>query len=248
MDWKTDASGIGWYVGKPQQGKTTLALEHLAEIITIHKKPALVLDCGGAMQFRDKYHEAKTLDVIDTLWQYRENCYYTQEDIAEVDQICRAFRKAGNGILFVDEAIHTLNSKGACSEELLLLMRTRAHSNTHILLTTQNLSSDIPQTAFNCDPAVYLFAISPSALRAQETAEKLWDIPRARSTSIPQFQHIRADEIGPINPVQSKGAPPPPQSEGRAPRAVGEPQVHGSSVPTVQPSVSTAPPSAQHPA
>lgn len=249
MTWINDPSGIAWYVGRPQYGKTYLALKHLAEIISLHKKPALVLDCGGVSTFVDKYHESKVLDVIDTLWQYRENCYYTQNDIEEVDKICFAFRKAGNGVLLVDEAIYTLNARGECSDELLKLMRTRGHSNTHILLTTQNLSSDIPQPAFSCGPAVHVFCLD--ALRSQELAEKLWGIPRSVSSTLPKYQWIQKGEgveNTPINPAPVKEALPAPLKAKGAPHAqaneepnLSTPAIPAHSPPTAQDTPSTEP-------
>lgn len=192
MTWITQPSCIAWYVGAPQQKKTTLALQHAAELISYHRKPCLILDCGGAWQFAEKYHEVKVLDVIDTLWSIRDHCYYTPETVEEVDRICKAYRKAHNAILFVDEAIHVLDARGKCSRELLLLMRTRAHCGAHIVLTTQHLSSDIPQSAFSCGPELYVFR--NDSPRSLEVAERNWSLPPSLVSELKVGQYIHKSE------------------------------------------------------
>lgn len=190
MSFPDTPSGVAWYVGAPQRGKTTLALKHAEQLSVSTGKPCLTLDLGGARQFVDEYHEISLGDIADGLWTSGEHLYYTPDDVGDIDSLCKMLAKGRDFILVVDEAVHALNAKGAKSAELLKIMRTHSHARAHILLTTQHFSGDIPSEARSVDPHLYIFTVSKQALPTLELLEAYYGIERERVTSLPVGEFI----------------------------------------------------------
>jgi len=186
-------SGIAWYVGAPQQGKTTLALRHVRELVERTGKPCITLDLGSVTQFKDIYHEANVHDLIDAVWGGGDHVVYSPASIPEIDRLAKAISRAGECIVLIDEAIYALNGKGACSQGLLAVMRAHAHCNVHFLLTTQHFSGDLPAAARSMSPWIYLFRVSKSAIPTLDYLETYHGIERERVTSLKVGEFIELD-------------------------------------------------------
>ncbi len=162
-------SGVIWYAGAPNTGKTTLALKHAHEIVIATRRPVMVLDSISAKNFREEYHEENVEELVEGAWLDGVHTWYTPKSREEVEQICDACYHAGNIVLIIDETANWLTAKSGIDTGLLRLMRSHRHCLVNVLLTTQHLSGDIPQAAFACDPDIYLFlTTAPAALKVIE--------------------------------------------------------------------------------
>lgn len=183
-------SGVRWYVGAPQTGKTTLALRHASQLVTERDVPLLVLDWGGVSNFLDEYHVHTPAAAVEELYGAKEHTFYTPASREDADELLAAVYEAGDSIVLIDEAHYQLG-RHATSKPLLRLMRAHAHRRVHVLLTTQHLTGDIPQEAFACSPLVHVFRTS--ARTALERLEDDYGLDPNQLRALETGAYIRVD-------------------------------------------------------
>jgi hypothetical protein len=163
----TRPNGCAWYVGAPQSGKTTLASVHARKWSEALGRPVVVVDSEGTRDFVRVEHFDDVRELAGAVWGQGSWAAITPEDVRQVDELAGAVRRGGNVVLLVDEAHYWLAS--ARSTGLLRLMRSTQHSRLRVLLTTQHLSGDVPQSALACDPDLFVFrTTSPRSLDVLE--------------------------------------------------------------------------------
>lgn len=86
--------------------------------------------------------------------------------------LIRAAHENGFVILIVDETSYYLTARSGETPPYVALMRAHRHVPAWVLGTTQSLSGDVPQTAYNCCPHIYCFrTLSETGL---DTIRRRW--------------------------------------------------------------------------
>lgn len=158
-------TGVSWYIGCPNSGKTTLARAHAIAAAAANSWPILVVDTEGVAQLAGFPHARTVGQAVDWVWTRRQSCAFTPRGDDDLEALVRAARKPGRLNLFIDEAHAWLSARSAASDSMIRLMRAHRHSKLRIFLTTQHLSGDIPQAALACSPELFVFrCTSPATL------------------------------------------------------------------------------------
>lgn len=198
-------SGIRWYVGIPECGKTYLALQKIAADQQVDGYPCLTFDMIGAKNFLDMPHvqtfgrpaSAVVDEVVDALWVRRVSCIVgprlSEELIEELFIACQGGRRVH---VFIDEALEVAGPNWV-SRELRELMKGHRHYEVTVDLTTQHFG-DVSSKAISADPTFYLFRLAPGA--SVERASRLTGIPEEELLSLPQYEY-KAHRAG-FNPPQ----------------------------------------------
>lgn len=183
------AYGVRWVVGAPQSGKTTLARHLAAQLRKERNVPVVVLDSQQVHNFAD-LPERQLSDLAGTVWKEpRASVRVVPRDLADVERICGAIRRARDVVLLVDEAHYWLSAQSGSSAELVGLMRATQHARADLILTTQHLTGDVPQAALSCTTEIYAFrCTSPRVLKCLETD---FGLDRRQVAQLPRFQCMR---------------------------------------------------------
>lgn len=183
-----EGSGIEWFVGAPESGKTTLALKHAFALVEMRRVPLIVVDNGHIPMFADKYHEQNIDELCEGVWREGVSCYYTPKDpLIDVDIICDACYEAKDCIILIDETNYSVTARSPVKSGFLRLMRSHQHCRVHVLCTTQHLSGDIPAACFSCAPHVYIFRTTSRP--ALKMIEEEWNLDRNTAMNLPQFEY-----------------------------------------------------------
>jgi hypothetical protein len=180
-------TGVRWYVGIPDSGKTTLAKRHLAELVEENGNPALILDSSSVDQLADVRHARSIRECIEWVWGAGHHAAYLPNDAEEVDRLARACIDPGNVNLLIDEAHHWLTSRRGTDGPLLKLMRAHRHARANVLCTTQHLTGDIPHAAISCAPRLYVFRCVDEAVL---DCLKKQGLDPEQAKGLAQFQHV----------------------------------------------------------
>lgn len=158
-------TGVAWYIGCPNSGKTTLARAHACQAARENGWPILVVDTEGVAQL-SSFPRARCLEAaVRMVWAERQSCSLACPTPDDFAGLLRAARRPGRVNLLVDEAHAWLNARSDSSDALIRLMRAHRHAKLRLFLTTQHLSGDIPQSALACSPELYVFrCTSPATL------------------------------------------------------------------------------------
>ena len=169
-------SGVYWYAGISQSGKTTLALAHVARDIESSGRAALIVDPACASNLRGEYHAESVRETIDRVWGRDVSTAYTPSGIEDFDSLMRAAHAGRDRTVLIDEAFYFCSGR-AISKDLSRVLRTHAHGRNTYRLTTQHIG-DIASEALAATTEVYLFAsVSESAL--DRIRERGWADPEA---------------------------------------------------------------------
>lgn len=185
-------SGIAWYVGIPEAGKTTLAAHHLARAARRNGRPCLVIDSQGVRNFSRWQYAASVAEVGQLLWGARRHCAYTPRDAEEVELLCTALLEVGQVNVLVDEAAYWINAHTWVRSKLSRLMRAHRHAQVWLHLTTQHLSGDVPQAALSCAPDLFIFRCTSKAVLARLQDE--YGLESARVSALPQGRYLRVSQ------------------------------------------------------
>jgi hypothetical protein len=184
------STGVAWYVGAPQTGKTTLAVRHAGALVTSTGRPLLVLDWGGVNNFRDSYHVRTPEAAIEELYGEGEHCFYTPASREDADRLLAAVLEAGETNVLVDEAHYMLGRHGT-SKPLLRMMRAHAHVGVFVLCTSQHYTGDVTSEARSCSPIMHVFRTT--AELSLDLLRKSYDLEPRKLVALPTGAHYRLD-------------------------------------------------------
>lgn len=95
--------GVHIYVGITQSGKTTLAMNRMGEDIARDGLPALILDMGPALNFREIPHAKDPDEVTDKLYGFRSHVFYTPAGEEDFLSVVQSVHQTGACHVLVDE-------------------------------------------------------------------------------------------------------------------------------------------------
>lgn len=188
MAFKTS---VAWYVGCPGAGKTTLAREHLAELVAANGWPAFVVDSQGVAQLDDVPHAATLDEALRVAFGAGEHVAYIPRGPLDFECIVRAALSAGRVNLLVDEAAFWITSHAGRTSPLMRLMRAHRHAPACLLLTTQHFSGDVSQQALSCAPRLYVFRCTSRAVL--ERLESDYGLDPAEVRALPRGKFFTLD-------------------------------------------------------
>lgn len=183
-------SGVAWYVGIPEAGKTTLAAHHLADHARLNRRPCLVIDSQGVRNFATWRYARDLGELAELVWRDGQHAAFTPRDEADVERVCAALLEAGHVNVLVDEAAFWMNAHTWRKGLLGRVMRAHRHCQVRLLLTTQHLSGDVPQGALSCAPDLYVFRCTAAAVLAR--LEQDYGLQPLEVAALPQgrFLHV----------------------------------------------------------
>lgn len=184
IDW----CGVSWYTGRPHFGKTTLGLHHANGASCALGLPTFFLDSRQARQLAHVPHMKTLQDACKALWIDRASVAWRPRSILEVDRACAAIEEGRNAMLFVDESHFWLSARSGSSSKLIGLMRANQHVRTHVFLTTQHFSGDIPQGALACAPDVYAFRTT--SWRARRVLRDEFEVDPLAVARLAKYQYL----------------------------------------------------------
>lgn len=147
--------GIHVYLGTTGVGKTFKALAEALETSRVTGLSLIVVDSGGAMNFEQLPHSKSLVDVVRSAWGTPGSLtvWTPPDDEGKAfDGLMKACQDAGHVILLVDEI-----SFWAHSTRFRTLCRVWRHSHVTLLVTCQNVGTDLAQGLLACNPTLYLF-------------------------------------------------------------------------------------------
>lgn len=179
---------VAWMVGCPQSGKTSLA-KHSARVAHLNRGwPVLIVDSAEVHNLADVPLHS-TEDAIEALWREpRGHARVVPRDIEEMDRLMRAVRAGKRVVVVVDEAHFWLSAQSGVSGELVKLMRATQHAQVDLILTTQHLTGDVPQSALSCTTDLYVFRCT--APRVLQTLDREYGLEREQVRNLPQFHFL----------------------------------------------------------
>lgn len=149
---------VRWYVGIPDSGKTTLAIDHALGAQHGNRWPVLVLDAEGAGQMAQFERASTVAEALRLVWgDEPRNAVYAPPTVQEANAIGRAAFMVGHVNLILDGAHAWLGARMAVSGPLVRLMRAHRHAPANIFATTHHLTGDTPQTVLSLAPLLYVF-------------------------------------------------------------------------------------------
>lgn len=169
----SDLSGLVWFCGKTQTGKTVHAIRIAFEAKERSGFPVLVIDSQGAKNFKDWPRAADRPALYEAVYGSRRDCAFTPKDEADVEGVFRTVRKMGRVILLLDEASFWI-SKRRLPSDVSEAMRTWFHSGVLFLFTTQRIA-DIHGTALAIDSTIRVYR----TLEGPDT-DRLWEEKRVK--------------------------------------------------------------------
>jgi len=184
-------SGVAWYVGIPEAGKTTLAAHHLADHCRANRRPCIVLDSQGVRNFASWRYAPSLEQLVELVWTQGQHVAITPRDEDDVEALCRVLLDAGHVNVLVDEAAYWMNAHTWRKGLLGRVMRAHRHCQVRLLLTTQHLSGDVPQGALSCAPDLYIFRCTAGAVL--DRLETDFGVDRRAVAALAQgrFLHVR---------------------------------------------------------
>jgi hypothetical protein len=178
--------GLYAYVGTTQIGKTYKAIEMLREYHEQSKLGALVLDLGGAKNFRSWPHAKTHEEVIQRVWVERGLVAYTPSDEEDYEVMLDAIRKAGGIAVLIDEI-----GLYPRSRQLAQLCRVWAHAGVTLFFTAQHVSADLGQVLLACNPHLFVFKTTSPRSKQWIQDELELDIAAVNAQPLGVYTEIR---------------------------------------------------------
>ncbi len=187
-----DPAGVSWYVGAPGTGKTTLAVSHARMIAGARQVPTLVVNSAGGISVSP----CAVRDLGEALYAKQDPdgaagappvLGIVPATAADVEVAMKVVYAGGNAVALVDEAGWWLTAHSRGTSSLLRVCRAWRHRGLSVLLTTQALSGDIPQTALACANRIYVFR-----QQAPASVKRLGELGCSRSqiTRLPRHCYV----------------------------------------------------------
>jgi hypothetical protein len=161
---------VGWYIGCPGAGKTTLAKAHASTLAQRGRKRVVLVDAEGDERFSSLPPAADVSELVNVLTTHAAARF---DVLNAADQELRALpqwiERCGSLVVLVDGAHAVLDSRSAAGDAWVRLQRVHRHANLDLLWTTHHLGGDVPQVVQACAPELYVFrTTSPAALATLE--------------------------------------------------------------------------------
>lgn len=187
-------TGIAWYVGVPNSGKSTLARAHAIRAAKENRWPLLVIDTERVANFRELDHARSVASVVERLWKRRVSVAFTPNTTEEALAVFEAVHKAGRVNMVIDEAPAWFDARrgGRIREVILRLMRSHRHSKVRLFLTAHHLTGDVPDAAISCSPELFVFRCTSA--RSLDRLEAHFGLDRERVRSLGQYVFLRVFE------------------------------------------------------
>lgn len=183
-------TGARWYIGITRSGKTTLALEHAAQLWHASSWPLLVLDGERDRRFnafpRPRRDDPSGLPEL--LWSGARLAAITPRD-EDFERVIELTARPGRLIVFVDGAHRWLSAHEHVQAPLVAALREHAHRQVALLLTTHHLSGDVPAVAVALAPDVYMFRTTSRGTLKLVRDE--FGVDPSLIRSLAQFEYLR---------------------------------------------------------
>ena len=151
---------VHWYVGVTGSGKTTRALQDVADDIRKTGWPALVIDSQGVRLLASIKHRKTWKEVVRDVWIERKNSDFIPRDAEEGGAVFSVARELGKVIILLDEAAFWMSSRSMGPKALERAFRTHFHwgggKGGIIRATTQHLA-DLAPVAIQCTTTIKTF-------------------------------------------------------------------------------------------
>jgi len=182
------APGLYVYLGTTQMGKTYKALADAWATQAATRQPILIIDSQGARNFKEFPHTKTVEEVVEKVWAENPSdppvVVWTPGDDEEgFDSLMDAAREAGHLLLLVDEV-----SFWASNPKLRTLFRVWAHAEVTLLVTAQNVGTDLAQPLLACNPRLFLFRVTGP--RTVDWALRYLDIPPTLARGLPPRHYL----------------------------------------------------------
>lgn len=182
-------SGVAWYVGIPEAGKTTLAVHDACSAAATNGWPLVVLDTAGVDQLAHVPAARSVAELERQVWTEGVHARFVPDDQEDVDLVCDLVLARRRVNLLVDEAADWLDAHRGKHSPLMRLLRRHRHARARVFLTTQHLSADVPQTALSCAPQLYVFrCVAPAVL---DRLQRDYNLDPAIVANLPQGSYLR---------------------------------------------------------
>jgi hypothetical protein len=170
--------GVHAYVGKGQQGKTTLAFAEFLAFCREYRCGGIVVDAASANNFRHLPHVATLAEAVRRA-SARDVAYWTPGTQDEVDVLFLAIEANAKApgermrlALFLDEVSHWRKS-----EPMQRCLLTWAHKGLTVFATAQQFTKHLGESFMAVGPHVRLFNLAaPLSLRLLSASYRIpWD-------------------------------------------------------------------------
>lgn len=169
--------GVFIYVGKTQSGKTTKALGDLRGDIAGNGYPALILDCGPAVNFAGTAHQDTVRAVLVQLYGHGSHAVYTPRGVDDADRLFDAITDCGGVNILVDEVRWLVHNK-YISTAFTKALRHWAHGREGPVTwrCTSQRPADLHRDFYAClTGELYAFRVDPGPDMDRLVAECAFD-------------------------------------------------------------------------
>lgn len=197
----TRPTGVAWYIGEPEIGKTSLAVRHLSEDVSRSGYPALVIDSMSARNFRAFPHARTVGEAVARLFDERRHTWYTPENVEDVDRLMRAVVAGWHVHVLIDEA-HCWMGSRSLPEGVARAMRGHQHWGGTVRCTSQ-FYGDVSNEAKSVSPVLYVFRCFDAL--TLERLQRETRIPAEKIEALEDYRYLVFDRKARPRPP----APPP---------------------------------------
>jgi hypothetical protein len=184
---------VGWYIGCPGAGKTTLAKAHAAALAQRGRKRLLLVDAEGDERFSSLPPAAELDELANVLVTHaaaRFDVVHASDEALR--DLPRWIENRGRFVVLVDGAHELLSARSASGDAWVRLQRVHRHAELDLLWTTHHLGGDVPQVVQACAPDLYVFRTTAPAALATLEREYGLNPSEVRSLERGNFLRVRS--------------------------------------------------------